>query len=85
MSLIESVFKTLGQAVDYPCAYKVTVISSVGAYVEGVEKILEVDTEKVIFSVKQGKILLAGKNLKLQSFVCGDVSVLGNVLKVEKL
>ena len=54
-------------------------------YIEGAQKIIDVNDEKVIFLVKNGKIVIEGKQLKLTSFVLGDASIKGEILKVYKL
>ena len=83
MSLYENILKTLGVATtDLPCDYRITLCGGLGAHVEGVKKIIDISTEKVIFEVKNGKIIIEGNCLKLVSFIYGDASIKGKVLRV---
>ncbi|MBO5712771.1 MAG: YabP/YqfC family sporulation protein [Clostridia bacterium] len=85
MSLYESILKTLGVATtDLPCQYRITLCGDFGAHVEGVKKIIDVTNQKVIFEVKNGKIIIEGNNLKLLSFIYGDATLKGEILKVVK-
>ena len=86
MSLYESILKSLGVATtDLPCSYRISVCGEFGVHVEGVKKIIDVASDKVIFEVKNGKIMVEGNNLKLTSFLNSDVVIKGEVLKVVKL
>ena len=86
MGLSENIFNALGVLEPcVPCAYKITLCGTLGVYIEGAQKIIDVNDEKVIFLVKNGKIVIEGKNLKLTSFVLGDASIKGEILKVQKL
>ncbi len=86
MGLSENIFNALGALEPcVPCAYKITLCGTLGAYIEGAQKIIDVNEEKVIFLVKNGKIVIEGKKLKLTSFVLGDASIKGEILKVYKL
>jgi hypothetical protein len=85
MGLYESILNSLGVAVtDLPCSYRVTVCGGIGAYIEGVKKIIDVSAEKIILEVKNCKLTVEGKGLKLTSFVSGDASIKGDVLSVLK-
>ena len=85
MSLYESILKSIsGATTDFPCAYRITLCGGLGVHVEGVKKIIDVTSARVIFEVKNGKIIIEGDNLKLNSFMYGDVSIKGNVIKVVK-
>ena len=86
MGLSENIFNALGALEPcVPCTYKITLCGTLGAYIEGAQKIIDVNEEKVIFLVKNGKIVIEGKKLKLTSFVLGDASIKGEILKVYKL
>ena len=83
MSLIENILKSLEVATtDLPISYRVTLLGELGAHVEGVKKILDVTPEKVIFEVKNGKIIIEGCRLKLTSFTSADASIKGKIISV---
>ncbi len=54
-----------------------------GAYFQGVEKIVDISSQKVVLKTKKGEILVEGKNLKLSSYFDKDLSIIGSVSKVE--
>lgn len=85
MGLSENILKTLGLIESsVPCSYRVTLCGGMGVYIEGAEKIIDVNKEKIIFLVKGGKIIIEGSNLRLKSFVGKDSAVTGEILKVLK-
>lgn len=86
MGLIDNIFKALGRTDGcVPCLYKITVCSNFGAYVEGVEKIVDITSEKITIRVKNETLVIQGENLKLKAFVNGDAAVTGEVISVGKL
>ncbi|MBO5851835.1 MAG: YabP/YqfC family sporulation protein [Clostridia bacterium] len=84
MGFYESICKILNGTPTMPSSYRITIISNYGAYIEGAVRVLDVNSKEVLIEVKQGKIVIGGKNLSLGSYSEKDATVLGEILKVEK-
>lgn len=85
MSLIESVFKSLGIEALTPLKFTARILEGKGGYFEGVKKVDLVCKDKIIFSHSDGRVLIEGSELKIVKFVDGDIAVKGEILKLEKL
>ena len=84
MGFYESICKILGGGSQIAPEYRITVLGSVGAYIEGAVKVLDVNSKEVLIAVKQAKIVISGKNLSLGSYSERDATVFGEILKIEK-
>lgn len=61
-----------------------TVQDGRGGYFQNVRKILEFSEEKIVLAGKKGTVAVEGTSLSLGKCYLGDVSVVGNILKVER-
>ncbi|MBQ3235017.1 MAG: YabP/YqfC family sporulation protein [Clostridia bacterium] len=83
MGFIESIngFLRLCNLSDAP--YRITALGNSGVFIEGVLKICDLKTERIILAVKGGKISFYGKGLSIGSYVERDLSIVGRVEKIE--
>ncbi len=84
MGFYESICKIIGGNGLMPVPYRITMLSSYGAYVEGAVKVLDVTSSKIIIQVKSAKLVFEGKNLSIGSYSEKDVTILGDIIKLEK-
>lgn len=84
MGFYESICKIINGTGVATSSHRITLISNCGAYIEGALKILDVNSKEVVIAVKEGKIVVSGKNLSLGSYSEKDATVLGEILKIEK-
>ncbi len=82
MGFSDNIFKITGGIC--PCSYRITVCGSNGVYVEGVLKMIDVSDNKIIIAVKGGKLKIFGENLKITSYFERDISISGEIIKIEK-
>ncbi len=68
-----------------PPSYRVSILGSAGVYVEGVLKILDINSDFILLRVKDCKLKFFGEGLKINSYFDRDISILGNVVKIEKI
>lgn len=80
MGFSDNIFKFTGGLC--PSGYRITVCGDNGIYVEGVQKIIDIQLNLVILKVKNGKIIIKGNNLKLKSYFQSDLSLLGEISEI---
>ncbi len=61
-----------------------TVQDGRGGYFQNVKRILEFSEEKIVLAGKKGSVTVEGKGLSLGKCYLGDVSVVGDISKVER-
>lgn len=83
MSFLDNILKNF-QNCNFVGGYRATILGDSGVYVEGVVKIVDVKENEIILSIKNGTLLLKGKNLKVRSFYGGDICILGEITAYEK-
>ncbi len=64
-------------------SYRVTIVGERGVYIEGILKIIDVKDDRIILSVKKGKLNVFGSSLKLKSYYEKDIAIIGKVIKIE--
>lgn len=82
MGFSDNIFKITGGIC--PCLYRITVCGNSGIYVEGVLKILDIGDKQIVVKVKGYKLKFYGENLKISSYYEKDISILGEINKIEK-
>ncbi len=82
MGFSDNIFKFTGGLC--PSNYRITVCGDSGVYVEGVNKIIDIQNNIVIIELKNGKIIIKGKNLKIKSYFQSDLSILGEITSIER-
>ena len=82
MGFSNNIFNAMG--VICPSSYRITICGNNGIYLEGVNRILDIQDKTIIVLVKNGKITITGNKLKITSFYESDLSIKGEVLKIEK-
>ncbi len=61
-----------------------TVQDGRGGYFQNVKKILEFSEERIVLAGKRGTVTIEGNALSLGKCYLGDVSVVGDIKKVER-
>lgn len=82
MGLTDSINNFLGLCNVGACPYRITVLGSLGVYVEGVEKICNLKKEEIVIKLKNATLLIQGENLSIGSFIDRDLTVRGKVEKI---
>ncbi len=82
MGFSDNIFKLTGGIC--PPSYRITVCGECGVFIEGVTKILDISGDYIVLAIKDVKVKIYGKNLKISSYYEGDISILGNAVKIEK-
>lgn len=67
------------------CDYRYEVFGSQGGYFEGIRGIVGYNDKEVLLAVKNGRISVVGKDLKIEKLYDKDVAISGKIIKVEKL
>lgn len=83
MGFKESINGFLGLCNEGECPFRITVLGSLGVFIEGVKKILNLKPNVVVVSVKGGAIAVYGEGLFLGSYVERDLTIKGKVEKIE--
>ena len=84
MGFSDCILKCLNlDGLSFSSGYRVTLVAEKGVYIEGVLKIIDVKDGVIILAVKNGKLNIFGSNLKLKSYCDKDLAVLGKVTKIE--
>lgn len=65
--------------------FRYTVVYGFGGYFENVLKIGEISTYSLTLLCRQGVFNISGEGLKITKYCDGDLAVLGNVRKVERV
>ena len=82
MRLFSEIVKSLSAEVGSGVQY--TVLDGQGGYFQNVKKITEFSEEKIVLRGKKGSVRIEGKNLSIGKYYAGDVSIKGEINKVEK-
>ena len=82
MGFSDNIFKITGGIC--PCSYRITVCGRSGVYIEGVLKIVDIGDKQIVVSVKGNRLKIIGENLKISSYFERDISILGEIIKIEK-
>ncbi len=82
MGFSDNIFKITGGIC--PCLYRITVCGNSGVYVEGVLKIIDIGDKQIILRVKDNMLKIFGENLKVVSYYERDISISGEIIKIEK-
>ncbi len=61
-----------------------TVLDGKGGYFQNVRRLLEFTEEKIVLAGKKGSVTVEGKDLSLGKCYLGDVTVRGDIRKVER-
>lgn len=77
--IVKSLSAELGAGVQY------TVLDGQGGYFQNVKRILEFSQEKIVLRGKKGCVCVQGKNLSIGKYYAGDVSVKGDIDRVERI
>ncbi len=83
MGFSDNIFRITGGIC--PPTYRVSILGNAGVYVEGVLKILDINSEFILLRVKDYKLKFFGDGLKINSYFDRDISILGSVIKMEKI
>lgn len=65
--------------------FRVVMLSNNAVYIEGINKIITLSKECVVFKLKKGCIKINGDNLVIKDLNIGSVMVVGKILGVEVL
>ena len=76
--IVKSLSAELGAGVQY------TVLDGQGGYFQNVKRITEFSQEKIVLRGKKGTVCVQGKNLSIGKYYAGDVSVKGDIERVER-
>lgn len=76
--IVKSLSAELGTGVQY------TVLDGQGGYFQNVKRITEFSQERIVLRGKKGSVRIEGKNLSIGKYYAGDVSVKGDIFKVER-
>ncbi len=64
------------------CPFRITVLGSVGAYVEGALRVRDVKSSEIVVEVKGARLAFCGKNLTVSSYCDKDLRISGNIEKI---
>ena len=84
MRLFSEIERALGQE-GISLRVQYTVLDGKGGYFQNVKRILEFSDTGVVFSGKKGALRVEGSGLSLGKYFAGDATVLGNIVKVERI
>lgn len=84
MSLIDNICSCLGLVDGAPCSFRIVLLGEIGAYLEGVKKILSFTPSEVVLLVGKTKIFIKGENFKIKKFCGQDLALLGKICSVAK-
>ena len=82
MSFQDDLFKITGGLA--PPTYRITLLGETGAFIEGVNKILDIKSNQITISCGKTTLIFEGKNIKISSYLACDLHLKGQILKVEK-
>ena len=82
MGLSDSINSFLGLCNMGACPYRITVLGSLGVYIEGALKICDLKPNEIIILLKGIKLVIQGENLSISSFIDKDLTVNGKVEKI---
>ena len=82
MGFSDSLFNLTGGIM--PSAYRISILGEKRVYIEGVLKIIDITDKKIVVLVKNNKLKIIGENLKILSYFEKDLSVIGEIFKIER-
>lgn len=62
-----------------------TVVDGRGGYFQNVKRLAEFSDEVVVFTGKKGGVRVTGAHLSIGKYFAGDATVLGDIIKVERM
>ena len=62
-----------------------TVVDGRGGYFQNVKRLTEFSETRIVLRGKKGAVSVEGEGLSLGKYFAGDVKVLGDIVKVERL
>ena len=62
-----------------------TVVDGRGGYFQNVKRLTEFSDEVVVFTGKKGSVRVTGAHLSIGKYFAGDATVLGDIIKVERV
>ena len=85
MKLISEISKALGAEGLAVSRVQYTVIDGRGGYFQNVKRLLEFSENKIVLTGAKGAVSVEGEKLSLGKCFAGDVTVLGDIRKIERL
>lgn len=82
MGLSDSINSFLGLCNMGACPYRITILGSLGVYIEGALKICDLKSNEIAVSLKGVKLIVQGENLTITSFIDKDLTINGKVEKI---
>ena len=62
-----------------------TVVDGRGGYFQNIKRLAEFSDEVVVFTGKKGGVRVTGAHLCIGKYFAGDATVLGDIIKVERI
>ena len=85
MGLISEISKALKVEGLTSSRVQYTVIDGKGGYFQNVKRLLEFSETKIVLKGRKGAVSVEGEKLTLGKCFAGDVTVLGDIHKIERL
>ncbi len=85
MRLISEISKTLKFDGLSVLRIQYTVIDGKGGYFQNVKRLLEFSETKIVLTGRKGAVCVEGEKLALGKYFAGDLAILGNIHKIERL
>ncbi len=61
-----------------------SVVDGKGVYFQNVKRLIEFSERKIVLQGRKGTLGIEGENLSLGKYFGGDLTVLGNIIRVER-
>ena len=61
-----------------------SVVDGKGGYFQNVKRLIEFSERKIVLQGRKGTLGIEGENLSLGKYFGGDLTVLGNIIRVER-
>ncbi|MDE6059670.1 MAG: YabP/YqfC family sporulation protein [Clostridia bacterium] len=85
MKFISEISKALKTEELITSRVQYTVIDGQGGYFQNVKRLLEFSETKIVLKGRKGAVSVEGEHLALGKYFAGDLAILGNIAKVERL
>lgn len=82
MRLFSEIIKLLG--VELGAGVQYTVFEGQGGYFQNVKRITEFSQERIVLRGRKGSVCIEGSNLSIGKYYVGDVTVKGDIVRVER-
>ena len=82
MGFRDNINDFLGLCNKGSCPFRITLLGSVGAYIEGVIRVCDVKSSQIIIEVKGAKLLFLGNSLTVSSYCEKDLTIKGGIEKI---